>query len=80
MFVVMNAPIRSDSAALRLTWRLVRRLAKQQVLGNAIGSALFPLERLLLRVVKNGPSTELMICQKAATVAEGDSLQGLEAS
>ncbi|HME11381.1 MAG TPA: class I SAM-dependent methyltransferase [Candidatus Acidoferrum sp.] len=65
MFVVMNAPVDVRSAFLLRLWKLfMAPLQHFPVLGNAYGAALFPLECLLLEIFREGPSTELVICQK----------------
>jgi 2-polyprenyl-3-methyl-5-hydroxy-6-metoxy-1,4-benzoquinol methylase len=64
IFILMNNPIDSSSISLRLIWRVVRRFARREGSGYAIGLGLYPLERFLLHIVREGPSTELVICRK----------------
>ena len=64
MFVLMNTPVNTDSRALRLWWELVTGFAMRRPrAGGIIGAAVYPVERLLLRLLKEGPSTELLVCR-----------------
>lgn len=65
MFVLMNAPVNSDSRFRRFCWRsLTRLVSRGESAGSAVGGAIYPLERLLLSMTREGPSTELIICKK----------------
>ena len=65
MFCLMNAPLDSESRLLRRSWASVHRLAsRRERLGAAIGAALYPLELALVGSLREGPSTELMICRR----------------
>jgi SAM-dependent methyltransferase len=65
MFCLMNAPLDSDSALLRRWWAGVHRLAsRSERLGAAIGAALYPLESALVARLREGPSSEIMICRR----------------
>ena len=67
MFVLMNYPADTTSRLARLAWTaLVAPALVAEPLGWAVGALLYPLERGLLRVVRESPSTELMVCRKAA--------------
>ncbi len=65
MSVIMNNPFDSKNILLKITWRmtasLVRRLPR---LGSPLGALLYPFELILISCLKEGPSTELMVCQK----------------
>lgn len=66
MFVVMNAPVDSNARWVMILWRSC--LAPVHVLpalGHLYGSGLFLIELFLTRIVRESPTTELMICQKA---------------
>jgi 2-polyprenyl-3-methyl-5-hydroxy-6-metoxy-1,4-benzoquinol methylase len=69
VFVCMNAPVAS-SAVPRFLWRVAMAPVRYvPALGHIYGAALFPLELALTGLVKEGPSTELVICQK---ISEGE--------
>jgi SAM-dependent methyltransferase len=68
MFVLMNTPVDSSSLWAVRFWRLAMlpvRLFRS--LGSLYGAALYPLELCLTRLVRESPTTEMMICQKAPT-------------
>lgn len=63
-FVSMSSPI---GALPRFFWRAAMAPVHfLPPLGHIYGAALFPLEVVLTRLIKEGPSTELVVCQKAA--------------
>jgi 2-polyprenyl-3-methyl-5-hydroxy-6-metoxy-1,4-benzoquinol methylase len=63
-FVCMNSPSRASSSFL---WRAAMAPVRVlPALGHVYGAALYPLELVLTRVIQEGPSVELVICQKAA--------------
>jgi 2-polyprenyl-3-methyl-5-hydroxy-6-metoxy-1,4-benzoquinol methylase len=65
MFMIMNAPVDTDSRILTSTWKLIRSTAKKgKFASNFTGCMLYPLEYILTSIAKEGPSTELMICKK----------------
>jgi SAM-dependent methyltransferase len=65
MFVLMNYPVDSASRLHRVCWRvLVLAMAAWQPLGALIGAVLYPLEVALVSRLKEGPSTELMVCRR----------------
>jgi SAM-dependent methyltransferase len=65
IFFLMNRPLDSDSRALERWWRFLRsRLGRHPGLGGPLGATLYPLERTLGAVRREGPSTELMVCRK----------------
>jgi SAM-dependent methyltransferase len=65
MFVIMNAPVDTNSRILHSTWKFIRTTAKKgKFASNATGCILYSLELVLTRIAKEGPSTELMICKK----------------
>ena len=64
-FVLMNNPVDTNSPLLSTHWKLTTRcIRKGAKLGYIIGGFLYPIESLLVRLFKEGPSTELMICKK----------------
>ena len=67
LFVCMNSPIDMSFTLPRFLWRAAMAPVRFiPLLGHVYGAALFPLEVALTRVIKQGPSTELLVCQKAA--------------
>jgi SAM-dependent methyltransferase len=67
MFVLMNYPVDSTSRLHRLCWRtLVLAMAAWNPLGAIVGAILYPLEIVLVTRLKEGPSTELMVCRRSS--------------
>jgi SAM-dependent methyltransferase len=67
MFVFMNYPVDSTSPLHRRCWKtLVLAMAAWHPLGAVIGAMLYPLEIVLVSRLKEGPSTELMVCRRLA--------------
>src|SRR3954467_13340381 len=67
MFVLMNAPPDSRSPLRRAWWLGVAGTASlAEPLGFALGAALYPLERQLVRHRSESASTELMVCRRVA--------------
>jgi SAM-dependent methyltransferase len=65
MFVLMNYPADSGSRLARWGWSAMLAPAMlAEPLGWLTGAALYPIERRLVRKVRESPSTELMICRK----------------
>ena len=65
IFVLMNAPDDSTHPALTLWWRMVSKVAQRgEWLGWLAGACLFPLDGVLTRVLREGPSTELAVCRR----------------
>lgn len=69
LFVLMNAPIDSDSALLERGWKAINILVREHPrTAWTVGAGLYPLELVLGRVVKDGPSTEILVCRKRGSV------------
>lgn len=65
MFVLMNDPVRSRSRLLRKVFSLTYRIAsKSSRMGLLVGSILYPLELLLTKLLRDGPSTEVLVCRR----------------
>ena len=65
MFALMNHPFDSKSTILKIIWQgMMLPVRKFQLLGFALGALLYPFELILTSCLKEGPSTELIICQK----------------
>lgn len=67
MFVLMNAPVDSTSRLLNAYWRkLTSSLSRFPGSGGIVGAGLYPIERLLVSLLKEGPSTEFVICRRSS--------------
>jgi hypothetical protein len=66
VFVLMNRPIDSASPSLLWWWRMLERAVSREWVGSAAGAALYPIEILLTSILRQGPSTELMICRRVS--------------
>ncbi len=65
MFVLLNTPVDARARIARWYWTAVSAaVARGDLVGKVLGAALYPLELALLKVVREGPSTELMICRR----------------
>jgi SAM-dependent methyltransferase len=70
MFVLMNYPTDTRWALARWAWTaLVAPAMLSDFLGGALGAALYPIERRLVRRLRESPSTELMVCRSAGPPA-----------
>ena len=66
MFVVMNYPADAQSKLARWGWTaMAAGAALAEPLVWIVGAILYPVERQLTRVVKESPSTEIMVCRRA---------------
>jgi SAM-dependent methyltransferase len=66
MFVLMNYPADTRSRLARWAWTaMVAPAVLGEPFGWALGAALYPLERVLVRAKRESPSTELMVCRHA---------------
>jgi SAM-dependent methyltransferase len=63
LFVLMNTPVDSDSAFLRHFFPVVHLLARTKVTGWLLGAALYPFELALTRFLREGPTTEILVCR-----------------
>jgi SAM-dependent methyltransferase len=64
MFVLMNGPADTRNPLLKGWWLALRGLVSLgEPMGQALGALLYPLELLLTRILRESPSTELMICR-----------------
>jgi SAM-dependent methyltransferase len=72
MFVLMNQPTDTRSRWLPVAWSaLVSPALVSDRLGGALGALLYPLERRLVRRVRESPTTELMVCVSQARGPDG---------
>lgn len=68
MFVLMNQPVDARTELLRRWWRwLEARLRSDPASGRRLGAVLCPLELALTRVLREGPSSEMMVCRRPPT-------------
>ncbi len=65
MFVLMNSPVDTKYSMVERWWEMlmlpVRRI---ELAGFFIGGFVYPIELLLIRLMQESPSTEIMICKK----------------
>lgn len=66
MFLLMNEPIDAAGPLLPGWWRLARRTAGARRPSVLLGASLYPLERALVRLAREGPSTEIAVCRLRA--------------
>jgi SAM-dependent methyltransferase len=65
MFVLMNYPTDSTSKLGRLAWTaMVSPAALAEPLGWLVGAALAPVDTWLTSVMRESPTTEIMVCRK----------------
>ena len=65
MFFFMNTPVDSNSKILKKIWNLQVRLAsKNNFMSSLVGICFYPIEYVILIFLKQGPSTEIIVCQK----------------
>ena len=65
MFIIMNAPVDSESALHQRLWRqFARVVSRHEGIGATAGALLFPLEIALISFFREGPSAEVMVCRK----------------
>jgi SAM-dependent methyltransferase len=67
MFVLMNYPADTTSRLSRWAWTaMVAPAMLAEPLGWLVGAVLYPFEKALLRLKRESPSTELMVCRRVA--------------
>jgi SAM-dependent methyltransferase len=65
MFYFMNDPCDSNNKFLISFWRfLIKILLHSDFIGFVLGSILYPIDIFLTSKIKEGPSTEIMVCRK----------------
>lgn len=65
MFVMMNAPVNTNSMLMKKSWRWLTRLVRLgEPMGFAVGCVAYPVECMLLSMIREGPSTEVIVCKK----------------
>lgn len=64
-FYFLNAPVEENTKWLRKIWTLQSNIVyRGDFYANLLGAILYPIELLILHFIKEGPSTEIMICRK----------------
>jgi SAM-dependent methyltransferase len=72
MFVLMNYPADTTSRLARWAWTaMVAPATLAEPIGGLVGAVLYPLERALVRRLRESPSTELMLCRKRQSQGVG---------
>lgn len=67
--VLSNYPIDSSNPFLRLYWYLLENsVALFKPLGYIAGLILYPVDKILINLVKDSPTTEVIVLQKKLTV------------
>lgn len=65
MFVLMNDPVRTRSRILRKTFSMIYRLAcRSSMMGRIVGGMAYVPELVLTKMLRKGPSTEVLVCRK----------------
>lgn len=64
VFVLMNRPIDSASPPLLWWWRTLERIVSHAWAGPLAGATLYPIDVLLASILRQGPSTEVMLCRR----------------
>jgi hypothetical protein len=64
MLVLMNAQVDGQALWRKLWGGLLRAVTLTEVTGWLAGALLYPVERRLVRVLRESPTTEFMICRR----------------
>jgi SAM-dependent methyltransferase len=65
MFFLMNYPVDSKNRLLKRIWRTMAKVISiHEFCGFLIGALLYPVELVCLALIKESPTTEMMICRK----------------
>jgi hypothetical protein len=63
----MDSPIDTGNRLLRLAWKVNKKLCRfGNVPSYLVGAALYPIELLLTKIMREGPTVEIMLCRKKA--------------
>jgi 2-polyprenyl-3-methyl-5-hydroxy-6-metoxy-1,4-benzoquinol methylase len=65
VFVLMNTPVDTNNGFLKFLFPRVQLVARRKNTGWLAGAALYPAELVLTRLLREGPSTEIVVCRKA---------------
>lgn len=65
MFVLMNDPVDTKNKLIRkLFWLITKYVSKSESNGKFIGTCLMPIEKILISIMSESPSTEIKVYQK----------------
>jgi SAM-dependent methyltransferase len=65
VFYFLNYPVDSNNRALHFLWKVfLKFIPANNFFGRVCGLILYPFELLMVSLVNEGPSTEMMICEK----------------
>lgn len=66
MFVLMNTPVDTTRTVSKKMWKVVSLTLQKygDTAGLMIGGILYPLEMMLVSLLEESPSTEMMICKR----------------
>ncbi|MCB9361778.1 MAG: class I SAM-dependent methyltransferase [Flavobacteriales bacterium] len=65
MFVLMNDPVDTESKVVKkIFWLITKNVRKGERMGKIIGGIMKPIEKLLISLITESPSTEIKIYQK----------------
>jgi ubiquinone/menaquinone biosynthesis C-methylase UbiE len=64
MFVLMNNPVDSRNRFAHLYWKILSFVSENTLVGAITGTLLYPFEVVLTTVLREGPSTEIMVCRR----------------
>ena len=63
--VLMNDPVEPDRPFLKAYWRVIQLMAQHiHFAGALVGAVSYPIELALVSLLKESPSTEIMLCQR----------------
>lgn len=69
--VLMNDPVAAGGLLLNTYWRMLKLVVQRVRFAGAVaGAVLYPIELALVSLLKESPSTEIMLCQRPAIDAE----------
>ena len=65
MHVLMNQPLDTRTELPKAVWdRFTNALEGHEWLGTAAGAFLYPIDSALVRILRESPTTEIMVCRK----------------
>ena len=65
MFVLMNDPVDTNNRIIKkIFWTIVKNVRKGEKRGKLVGSIVKPIEKFLISVMTESPSTEIKVYQK----------------
>lgn len=65
VFFCLNYPLDSENKVLLFIWKwLLRIVPGNERLGNVLGMLLYGIDRIITPFLSEGPSTEIMVCER----------------